>query len=95
MNHQQLLKHIIRMFPNWYVGIYFLWVRSLWLSALQLLLLTIIMVLRPVGRPWTGKVQGEGSWLTGGRGGGGASRLQSKTVDGGEWGGEPPTVQKC
>ena len=36
MNHQQLLKHIVRVFPNWYVGMYISWVRPLWLSALQL-----------------------------------------------------------
>ena len=35
MNHQQLLKHIVRVFPNWYVGMYISWVRPLWLSALQ------------------------------------------------------------
>ena len=41
MNHQQLLNHIIRVFPNWYVGMYFSWVRPLWLSALQLFCCTL------------------------------------------------------
>ena len=27
MNHQQLLKCIVRVFPNWYVGMYISWVR--------------------------------------------------------------------
>ena len=27
MNHQQLLKHIVRVFPNWYVGMYISWVK--------------------------------------------------------------------
>ena len=34
---QQLLKHIIRVFPTGYVEIGFLWVRPLCFSALQLL----------------------------------------------------------
>ena len=29
VNHQQLLKYIVRVFPNWYVGMYLSWVRPL------------------------------------------------------------------
>ena len=37
-DHQQLLKHIVRVFLNWYVGMYISLVRPLWLSALQFML---------------------------------------------------------
>ena len=35
-NHKQLLKHIIRVFPNWCVGMKFLWIRPIWFTALQI-----------------------------------------------------------
>ena len=38
-NDQQLMKDINRVFPSLYVGIYFLWVRPLWLSALPIIIM--------------------------------------------------------